>query len=400
MVLNKILRSICDRALRPSIDKVESRLANIERVLEGLSSADRELTLKLDEQLLIMRFIDERSQSLHMQGQNLTEMVSQISTSVESLTGGIKGSFLYVDERIQSVMHQTNELKMAGERIARDISESLTYIDGRTRSILYQTDELTMTGDFELDFIRRFYLETKLSNQAPNIPDVPLLNLRSDHVLAIDSPDHMMPESTVEGLSRPTPFATHIVEILGRDITVLDLGTGAAGFVFELQQKGLSAYGIDGSDYCRLNDIGYWPILNRYLFTCDITKPFSFSDCATNNSQRFRLITAWEVLEHIPAEGLSALFNNVVSNLSDDGYFVGSVSLLEYVASNGTPYHVSIFPKEKWAELFSAHGLQMVDNSPFNTRLFCRGNGPRFQDRHNYFLSPEDGFHFVAVKKS
>jgi hypothetical protein len=112
----------------------------------------------------------------------------------------------------------------------------------------------------------------------------------------------------------------------------------------------------------------------------------------------FNVITAWEVLEHIPASDLGSLLKNVHSHLQDSGYFIGSISLVEYVGRDGIPYHVTLQPKTWWRDKFQKCGLTMITDHPFNEHMFCRGNGPQFQDFHNYFQHPEDGFHFVAKK--
>jgi hypothetical protein len=176
------------------------------------------------------------------------------------------------------------------------------------------------------------------------------------------------------------------------------LGAGAAGLVFEYVMNGLVAIGVEGADYCRKNKVGYWPLLPGNLHTCDITHPFHFKQIDGDTPVNFDVITMWEVLEHIAESDLASLLQNVEGHLESTGYFMGSISLVEYVDANGIPYHVSLKPKSWWREKFRENGLVMLDDHPFNDRLFCRGNGPRFQDFHNYFANPHEGFHFVAQR--
>jgi hypothetical protein len=161
---------------------------------------------------------------------------------------------------------------------------------------------------------------------------------------------------------------------------------------------GVVAIGVDGSDYCRLNKIGYWPLLPDNLHTCDITHPFRFRNDAGEYPVTFDLITMWEVLEHIGESDLALQLQNVLAHLKPDGYFIGSISLVEYSDASNIPYHVTLKPKSWWREKFRENGLVLLDSHPFNERLFCRGNGPSFQDFHNYFTNPGDGFHFVAQR--
>jgi cyclopropane fatty-acyl-phospholipid synthase-like methyltransferase len=79
----------------------------------------------------------------------------------------------------------------------------------------------------------------------------------------------------------------------------------------------------------------------------------------------------WEVLEHIPEEKLNTLLFNIKNHLKDDGLFCGSIAT--HVCPSGT--HVSIFPKQKWIEIFYKNGFKL-ENYIFNTlpRPVSEGN--------------------------
>jgi hypothetical protein len=224
--------------------------------------------------------------------------------------------------------------------------------------------------------------------------------LETDYPIAADSHDHINPGSTSEGISRPTFFVQNCISVLGRDIKCLDLGSGAAGLVFEYVMNQVVAVGIDGSDFCRVNRIGYWPLLPNNLFTCDITKPFNFLLQDSQTHINFDVITMWEVLEHVAESDLPCLFSNIYRHMDEDSYFIGSVSFLEYSDSNGNEYHVTRKPRGWWEAKFIESGFVVLDIHPFNEKFFCRGNGPRFQDIHNYALNPNKGFLFVAQRES
>ena len=284
----------------------------------------------------------------------------------------------------------------------RSLEALMRVVEQRSRTLEYLCQQNLVTQNYAIDFLQKLYVEAMPSLgqhlQQAQFNATAVLTLNSAHRVAVDSNDHINPDSTLEGAVRPTLFVHDVIKVLGPNFKALDLGTGAAGLVFEFAANGVLAVGIDGSDFCRRNRIGYWPLLPHNLLTCDITKPFSFSAVHESNTAKFDLITMWEVLEHLHEHDLPELFRTIESNLSEQGFFVGSVSLVEYSDANGSPYHVTLKPREWWNEKFASHGLEMLDTHPFCERFFPRGNGPRYQDFHNYHLRPMDGFLFVAKK--
>jgi hypothetical protein len=283
--------------------------------------------------------------------------------------------------------------------------ESLVHIvEERSRTLEYEARQAVFAAHYQIDLLQRLYVESMPVilglNELAAFNASHILELKTDFPIAVDSNDHINPHSTTEGVTRPTFFVQNCMDVLGRDIKCLDLGSGAAGLVFEFAMNQVLAVGVDGSDFCRVNRVGYWPLLPNNLFTCDITKPFSFLLRDTETLIGFDGITMWEVLEHITESDLPSLFSNISRHLDKHGYLIGSISLVEYVDSVGNPYHVTLKPRDWWKAKFIESGLIMLDTYPFNENLFCRGNGPRFQDFHNYALNPNEGFLFVAQKTS
>lgn len=275
-------------------------------------------------------------------------------------------------------------------------------IEKRSQTLEFIARQSLCNADYQISQLHRFYVEAMpvllgLSRREFFLA-TQVLELRTDYPIAMGSNDHIHPDSTSEGVSRPTLFVQNCISVLGKDILCLDLGVGAAGLVFEYAMNSVLAVGIDGSDFCRENRVGYWPLLNDNLFTCDITKPFSFVSRDGERQILFNVITMWEVLEHIAEIDLPTLLSNVCRHLDNSGYFIGSISMVEYADGEGNPYHVTIEPREWWQARFSENGLSILDVHPFQEKYFCRGNGQRFQDFHNYDQSPESGFHFVAEK--
>lgn len=293
-------------------------------------------------------------------------------------------------------------------RVVEERSKTLEFlvrtIEMRSQTLEYLAKQSIFAGQYQIDLLQKLYVESMPPilglDQRASFNATCIVELNTDYQIAVDSNDHLNPHSTIEGISRPTFFVQDCISVLGPDIKCLDLGAGAAGLVFEYAMNQVLAIGVDGSDFCRVNRVGYWPLLPNNLFTCDITKPFSFLSRNTQTLFEFDVITMWEVLEHIAERELPSLFSNIRRHLKKQGYFIGSISLLKYVDSVGNPYHVTLKPREWWKAKFIEGGLVMLDTHPFNENHFCRGNGPRFQDPHNYAQNSNEGFWFVAQKIS
>ena len=250
---------------------------------------------------------------------------------------------------LKNLLYQSIELNHAVEERTRTL-ESLLYqsielnnvVEERTRTLEFLTTQMINVENYNRVFLHQWYTELMEpllgENLNPLLAAPKRVGLLSDFPLAKTSLDCINPESTVEGIVRPTHFVRNCIDLFGQDFNLLDLGTGAGGLIFECLANGIFSVGIDGSDYCARYRIGYWPLLKNNLFNCDITKQFSFVKIEEQDIFTFQIITMWEVLEHIDDENLDSLFNNVYVNLSDNGYFIGSVSLIPYADKDGNPW--------------------------------------------------------------
>lgn len=374
----------------------QRQLEEVSLCLDALAEARRlqasHLENQLSDLLTLTRTIEERTRNHETQLNQL-----QKGLHVQHARSAANENRLHD----LSVLLQTTEER--SRTLTKQLADCLTLLhttEQRSRTLQFQGNQALAESSYQIDMQRKWYLESMPAvlklDEMPAASAVAAIVIETAHPIALMSNDHLEPDSTTEGLVRPTQFVRHCIDVLGADIGCLELGAGAAGLLFEYIQNGLVAIGIDGSDYCRKNRIGYWPLIPKNLFTCDLTYPFRLVDTTTAETVKFQLITAWEVFEHIAEIDLDQTIRNVATHLAPGGYFLGSISLLEYCDRNGRPYHVTLQPRSWWKAKFEENGLCMVDNHPFNLRLFCRGNGPRFQDFHNYIDHPEDGFHFVA----
>lgn len=224
--------------------------------------------------------------------------------------------------------------------------------------------------------------------------------LRTGHPVATDTVDHRFPHGTARDNTRAPWFVARCERALGPGpLTVLDLGCAGGGLVFDFTLRGHRAVGLEGSDFSEQRLRAEWRLLGDRLFTCDVTRPFELIDTSGGGTapMRFRLITAWDVMEHFHPDRIDAVLDNVLRHLAPDGLFAGSISTRPArSAPDGTNYHGTIRPREWWVRAFGDRGLRFDDTGPFDHVHFVRGNASCPQHPVDFARSPEAGFHFVA----
>jgi len=215
------------------------------------------------------------------------------------------------------------------------------------------------------------------------------ISVRTDHPVAVDSPDHLHPRGTAQDNSRNRRFnwkLYHLYPALDRPLRILDLGCSGGGFVSDCLRDGRVAVGLEGSDYSANWGRAEWPLLGgRCLFTADITKPFEVVsvESAGEKPLTFDVVSLWEVLEHITEKDLAAVFRNILAHLEPGGLVIASIS------SDGTlVHHQTVQDPSWWAVMFRKHGLTPV---PEFVRYFATQfiRGPKY--------GAAGSFHLVAT---
>jgi SAM-dependent methyltransferase len=234
-----------------------------------------------------------------------------------------------------------------------------------------------------------------------NVPSGMTIN--TDHPVAIYSDDHKFPRGVSNDNSRHPRFVRAVEDGFKGKVRHLDLGCAGGGLVLDFLLRGHRSAGIEGSDFAKREQRAEWRVIPHHLFTADITKPFSFN-AVDGSRAAFDVITAWEVLEHIPEEALPGLCANLRENLSEDGIFVGSIATFEdRDPETGAIWHVTVKPRHWWLEVFSMHGLEPVEGL-FHGRDYVRGAGnPRVGPSGRWDWdaerNPEMGFHVTLRKR-
>lgn len=181
------------------------------------------------------------------------------------------------------------------------------------------------------------------------------MRIITDHPLASNSPDHRIPKGAINDNTHDPEFTAQVEQFFKRKINVLDLGCAGGGLVYDFLFSGNNAIGIEGSDIPLRMSLGEWDhlYLHNKLFTADISEPFILKD--KGRICKFDLITAWEVLEHIPENKINILIMNIKRHLKKEGYFMASVAMFE-----DPPYHVTIKNKAWWLEMFKYYDLNEI----------------------------------------
>jgi len=181
------------------------------------------------------------------------------------------------------------------------------------------------------------------------------ITLNTEHPIAFESPDHLMPWGTMRDNTTNAEFIDEIHEFFKLNYGVdsfnfLDLGCSGGQLVVDFHNKGNLSVGLEGSDYSIKHQRANWPeYYDKILFTCDVTKPYSLYQ----DGERilFDIITAWEVVEHIHPNDLSSFFNHINDNLKEGGLFLASISTVSDNV-NGYDLHQTVFSEAEWYKNF------------------------------------------------
>jgi len=201
--------------------------------------------------------------------------------------------------------------------------------------------------------------------------------------VAYHSLDHIVPLGARRDNSGNHLFNEKLYGLYGSNqISLLDVGCAGGRFVREMIDDGHVAVGLEGSDYSKRFHRAEWGNIPEFLFTCDVTKPFSLYTTPPKRPMHFDVVTAWEFMEHIEKRDLDQLIRNVMKHMKPSAMWVMSVANSPSIVEN-VDLHVTKEPKGWWVKKFESFGLTNVDAYVryFNTQ-FVRGKYERDEDFH------------------
>jgi len=195
-----------------------------------------------------------------------------------------------------------------------------------------------------------------LASANPSPPNL-RLSVQTDHPVAINSPDHLVPHGTKYNNSTNRKFVLLMNRLFRQrfptgPLACMDLGCSGGQLIADFASIRWIAVGIEGSDYSLKHQRANWRTLaGTNLFTSDITKPFQVR--LGTEKLKFHLITAWEVMEHIEKNDLEAVFDNIRSHLAEGGFFIASTSSSTGVV-NGLELHQTRMKNSEWRAFIAA----------------------------------------------
>lgn len=205
-----------------------------------------------------------------------------------------------------------------------------------------------------------------------------VFRVETNHPVAFESPDHIFPRGTEFDNSRNRKFVIHMDSLLrtsfSKDtLNFADLGCSGGGLVSDFLTLRWRAVGLEGSDYSLKHRRAEWKRLaNRNLFTCNIAKPYRI--ILDGQNAKFHLITAWEVLEHIPIDSLESVFSGIIDHLESGGYFIASTTETPDF-DHGVEFHQTQWTNSQWRNYIAQKWPQMVPVAVgLKTHQFVRYN--------------------------
>jgi SAM-dependent methyltransferase len=190
-----------------------------------------------------------------------------------------------------------------------------------------------------------------LGDKLRNRPS-PQITVETGRPIALDSLDHTQPLGAANDNSLCYAFNRKLFDLVpAGGCRVLDLGCSGGAFVRSVLEAGGFAVGIDGSDFSLKAKRAEWATIPDYLFTADVTAPFTIRNC-TPEAVRFNVFSAWEFFEHTSYEQLWDVLENVKRHAEPGALLISSIS------ASVEPHHLTSEGKDWWIKRISECGFE------------------------------------------
>lgn len=284
---------------------------------------------------------------------------------IRSILWDLKGNIGDVQHHISDVRDRISQVSQNNVQETDELKSILWDLKGNISDIREHIPNMQLDRRFaqmhqHIDFVQRdilVALQSKLQFIAAH--DVKLI---TEHPVAINSNDHLVPHGTARDNTRYPRFIRKCETLFpaDRELAFLDLGCSGGGMVLEAILRGHFALGLEGSDYSLKQQRAEWRLLKNNLYTCDITKEFTLQHHGSGQVMQFDIITAWEVLEHLPEGELPIFFENIKNHLKSDGYFIASIAIWDDIdPETGINWHQTVKPQVWWEHLLDEHGFTL-----------------------------------------
>jgi len=340
---------------------------------------------------------------------HLAEQTVKIDGDVGNLRGSVNGLVDGLPSFFVDVRAQVSGLAQGSRDTAAQIAALQTQMaalsQNSTNAVARVSDVQTSVAELHghLDWVQRDILIALMSNI--DLKSLQGFKCVTDYPVAYDSPDHIHPVGTVLDHTRHPRFIRACEDFFaasGKPLSFLDLGCSAGGMVLDAVLRGHVGVGLEGSDISRLQQRAEWRLLRDTLFTCDVTRPFALGR-GEIETFKFDVISAWEVLEHLTAEGVEGLFANLARHTRPGSIFACSISQVDGgFTEDGTPLHQTLEPLPWWQERAAKHGFDVLDSDAFLPLDFARGNGNSsvyYRPAHSYQEKEGDCFLVVFQRR-
>lgn len=319
------------------------------------------------------------------------QTIQQQLDEILRLQAGVENDAIM--QTVHAIQQQLNAISATQQRL-QSVFEDKKALEQLTSTICTESSKTHR----HIDFVQRDIL-IALQNTLNFIPEHTLI-LTAESRIASDSFDHISPLGTANDNTRFPRFIRKCETLFAekKKLSFLDLGCSGGGMVLDALLRGHFAIGLEGSDYSLIQQRAEWRLLKDNLYTCDITKKFLLHEQGKQKPYLFDIITAWEVLEHLPESSLHSFFTNLKTHLTSDGLFIASIAAWDDIDPvTGNNWHVTVRPHAWWKNTLEKNGFVVHDNMLTYADLARGGYNPPTCYDSPYPELPNAEFNFFVV---